>query len=78
MNRGRKILTLLEAKPRQYDSEQSLDLQLGPSLPNLNETLSAAPAVVFRLLARLENQVIIFGLVPISPFMVYHHLSACN
>lgn len=45
----------METEPRQDDSEQSLDLQLGPSLPNLNETLSAAPAVVFRLLAGLEN-----------------------
>lgn len=39
---------------------------------------SAAPAVVLRLLAELENQVIIVGLVPIRPFMVYHHLSGCN
>lgn len=69
---------MLEAEPRQDDSEQSLDLQFGPSLPNLNETLSSAPAVVFRLFAGLENQVIIVGLVPIRPFMVYRHLSACN
>lgn len=69
---------MLEAEPRQDDSEQSLDLQLGPFFPNLNETLSSAPAVVFRLLAGLENQIIVVGLVPIRPFMVYHHLSACN
>lgn len=46
--------------PRQYDLEQSLDLQLGPSLPIFNETLSAAPALVFRLLFSLSGELGIF------------------
>lgn len=62
-----EILALLEAEPRQGGSDQSLDSWPGPCFLSLNEVISAAPTVT----CGLENQVIMVGVVPITPFMVY-------
>jgi len=67
-----EICALLEAEARQGRSEQSLNLWPGPCFPSLNGSSCAAPVVIYRLVVGLETQVIVVGVVPVSPFMVYH------